>query len=87
MFLKKQRRVTPLACFATSSRLAVCINPRIDHQSHTVPVQSAPCLISARAEPKNKQLYHRRILHTRERQRDTKQTNKCASPHEEFWAA
>ena len=51
-----------------------------------------PCSICSlfdlsKAEPKNKQLYHRRVLHTRERQRDTKQTNKCASPNEEFWAA
>lgn len=42
------RHVPLLAYFTTSSRPSACINPRIDHQSHTVPVQSAHCLISAR---------------------------------------
>lgn len=46
-----ERHVPQLACFSTSSPplcVATTINPRIDHQSRTVPVQSARCLISAR---------------------------------------
>lgn len=62
------------------------IYPRIDHQSLAVPLQSARLFDLGAAEPENKQVYHRRILHTSERQRDTKQTNKCASPYEESWA-
>lgn len=47
-FHQKQRGAYPRQHVYTCPRLSVCINPRIDHQSHTVRVQSAHCLIQAR---------------------------------------
>lgn len=70
-----------------SAHLSVGTDSRIDHQTGAVPVRPCSLFDLGEAKPGNKQVDHRRVLHTKERQRDTKQTNKCASPYEEFWAA